>query len=112
MGRERSRRVQGIVLHRRFVRLASLAVPGTGALWAGKEIRVLAYGAALSLALGAVTCSLGAGRAGGPLVAELQRSVTTLGMAAAAVLWAGGAAWGIRSFTTLQRDRNVAGERV
>ncbi|MBI5575875.1 MAG: tetratricopeptide repeat protein [Deltaproteobacteria bacterium] len=111
MGKERTRRVQGIVLHRRYVRLASLAVPGAGALWSGKEIRVLVFGMMFSTALAAVTCSLGGLRAGGPLVADLQRTVSVWGVVATAVLWAGGAVWGIRSFTILQQNRNVAGER-
>ena len=111
-GDERTRRIQGIVAHRRFVRAASLAVPGVGALWSGKAIRTLLYGILLSLSLAAVSCSLGGGRVGGPIIAELQRSVLSLAIALAALLWAGGAAWGIRSFAVLQRNQNVAGERV
>lgn len=112
MGPERTRRVQGIVLHRRFVRLASLAVPGAGALWSGKEIRALVYGGALSLALAGVTCSLGGGRAGGPLIAELQKTVALWSLLLALLLWVGGAAWGMRSFAVLQQTHNVGRERV
>ena len=112
LGHERTRRVQGMVQHRWFVRIASLAVPGVGALWSGKVMRTFGYGVVLSLALAAVTCSLGGGREGGPLVADLQSTVSSWAFALAVMLWMGGAAWGIRSFTNLQRDRNIAGVRV
>ncbi len=111
-GEERNRRVQGIVMHRRYVNVASLLVPGTGALWAGKEMRVLIYGVALSTALGAVTSSLGGARMGDPLVSDLQAAVAIWASLAAFVLWAAGAAWGMRSFALLQRTYNIAGERV
>jgi tetratricopeptide (TPR) repeat protein len=112
VGEERNRRVQGIVMHRRYVKGASLVVPGAGALWAGKEGRALVYGVALSVALGAVTLSLGGERAGDPLVSELQSTVAIWGTLLAGVLWAGGAAWGVRSFSVLQRAHNIAGERL
>jgi hypothetical protein len=92
--------------------LISILVPGSGALWAGKEIRVLLFGAALSVALGSVTTALGGARAGDLLVSELQTSVAVWGGALAGVLWAAGAAWGIRSFSVLQRACNIAGERI
>ncbi|PWB66365.1 MAG: hypothetical protein C3F14_04285 [Deltaproteobacteria bacterium] len=111
-GAERNRRVQGIVMHRSYVRAASLLVPGSGALWAGKEIRVLLFGAALSVALAFVTTGLGGMRAGDLLVSELQTSVAVGGGMLAGVLWAAGAAWGIRSFSVLQRAHNIAGERI
>jgi hypothetical protein len=110
-GEERKRRVQGIVMHRRYVKTASLLVPGSGALWAGKELRALVYGMALSMALGAVTSSLGGERAGAPLVSELQATVAVWATLAACALWAAGAAWGMRSFSVLQRFHNIAGER-
>ena len=112
LGHERTRRIQGVVGHRRFVMAASLAVPGVGALWSGKVIRTLLYGIVLSLSLAAVSCSLGGGRVGGPIIAELQRIVLWLAIALTALFWAGGTAWGIRSFTILQRNQNVAGGRV
>lgn len=112
LGHERTRRVQGIVQHRWFVMAASLAVPGVGALWSGKVMRTFGYGVALSLTLAALTCSLGGGREGGPLIADLQRTVLSWAFAVAVMLWIGGAAWGMRSFTNLQRDRNIAGLRV
>jgi hypothetical protein len=110
-GEERKRRVQGIVMHRRYVKSASLLVPGSGALWAGKELRALVYGVALSMALGAVTSSLGGERAGAPLVSELQATVAVWATLLACALWAAGAAWGMRSFSVLQRFHNIAGER-
>lgn len=111
-GGERNRRVQGIVMHRRYVMSASLLVPGSGALWAGKEVRVLIYGVALSLSLGAVTLSLGGRLLGDPLVAELEKAALVWAALVAALLWAGGAAWGMRSFSALQRIHNIAGERI
>jgi hypothetical protein len=111
-GEERNRRVQGIVMHRRYVNFASLLVPGAGALWAGKEMRVMIYGVALSTALGAVTSSLGGARIGDPLVSDLQAAVAIWASLLAFVLWAAGAVWGMRSFSLLQRTHNIAGERV
>jgi hypothetical protein len=111
-GEERNRRVQVIAMHRWYVRAASIAVPGSGALWAGKELRVLVYGAALSLALGAVTTALGGMREGDQLVSDLQRTVAVWGAVIAGILWAAGAAWGVRSFSVLQRAHNIAGERL
>jgi hypothetical protein len=112
VGEERNRRVQGIVLHRRYVKGASLLVPGAGALWAGMEMRALIYGVALSTALGAVTSSLGAALMGNPLVSDLQAAVTIWAALLAGVLWTAGAAWGMRSFSVLQRTHNIAGERI
>ena len=111
-GEERNRRVQGIVMHRRYVKGASLLAPGAGALWAGKEMRVLIYGLALSTALGAVTSSLGGALLGNPLVSDLQAAASIWAALLAAVLWAAGAAWGMRSFSLLQRAHNIAGERI
>jgi hypothetical protein len=91
--------------------LASLAIPGAGALWSGKEISALLCGAALSIALAAVTCSLGGGRAGGPLVADLQNTVAACSALALALIWIAGAVGGIRSFTAMQQIHNIAGER-
>lgn len=111
-GEERNRRVQGIVMHRRYVVGVSFVVPGAGALWAGKGGRALVYGMALSLALGALTSSLGGGILGEPLVSELQRALAVCAAVVTGLLWAGGAAWGMRSFSALQRIHNVAGERI
>ncbi len=110
-GEERDRRVQTIVLHRRYVRIASILVPGSGALWAGKQIRTLLYGLVLSIALAGVSASLGGERAGDALVAELQGTVTLWSSILVALLWASGILWGIRSFYILQRVHNIAGER-
>jgi hypothetical protein len=111
-GEERNRRVQGIVMHRYYVKGASLLVPGSGALWAGKEVRALVYGVVLSVALGVVTASLGGARAGDPLVSELQAAMALWAGVLAVFLWAIGAAWGMRSFSLLQRAHNIAGERI
>ncbi len=110
-GDERDRRVQGIVMHRAYVKTASLFVPGLGALWSGKEIRPLVFGVVLSIALGGVSSSLGGRRLGEPLVYELQSNVALVAIILAVVLWAWGAYWGIRSFHMLQRTHNIAGER-
>jgi hypothetical protein len=112
VGEERNRRVLGIVLHRRYVIGASLLAPGAGALWAGKEMRALIYGLALSIALGAVTSSLGGALLGNPLVSDLQTAVAIWAALLAGILWAAGAAWGVRAFSFLQRTYNIAGERV
>jgi len=111
-GQERNRRVQGIVMHRRYVKGASLLVPGSGALWAGKEVRALVYGLALSAALGGVTSSLGGKLLGDPLVSDLQATVVVWTVLLTGVLWAAGAGWGIRAFSALQRNHNIAGERI
>ncbi len=111
-GEERNRRVQGIVMHRRYVVGASFVVPGAGALWAGKGVRALVFGMAFSLALGALTSSLGAGILGEPLLSELQRAAAVCAAVLTGLLWAGGAAWGMRSFSALQRLHNIAGERI
>jgi hypothetical protein len=111
-GEERNCRVQGIVMHRWYVKVTSLLVPGSGALWAGKEVRALVYGVLLSVALGAVTASLGGERAGDPLVSELQAIMAIWATFLAGLIWAAGAAWGMRSFSMLQRAYNIAGERI
>ncbi len=105
-GLERDRRVQWIAMHRRYVRICSVAVPGSGALWAGKELRTLCYGIVLALALGGISASAGPGQ-GGAIVAELRRAVTVWAAAAAACAWVAGAAWSIRSFDRFQARYNV-----
>jgi len=111
-GDERDRRVLGIVMHRMYVKTASLFVPGLGALWSGKDVRPLFFGIVLSLALAGITSSAGGERLGGALVSELQSNVTMYSVIIACLLWAWGAYWGVRSFHKLQRRHNVAGERV
>ena len=110
MGPERSRRVQVIVLHRRFVRLASLAVPGAGVLWAGKEFRALVGGILLSLSLAAVTCSFG-GLSGTPIIADLQKTVAVWSVAVATFIWIVFAFSGISSFKVTQQIHNISTER-
>lgn len=108
-GEERNRRLLAIVMHRRFVQFASIAVPGSGSLWAGKEIRAMIYGMALSLALAVVSASLAGGRSGSSLIIELQSIIGAWALVATAVLWLGGAAWGIWSFADLQQRCNISG---
>lgn len=110
-GEERDRRVQGIVLHRRFVRLSSIFVPGSGALWAGKEIRSFLYGLILAGSLAGVTTSLGINAEGNPIVYDLQQSVLVFFIVSSSVLWLFGVVWGLGSFSTLQRRFNIIGER-
>jgi hypothetical protein len=75
-------------------------------------MRALIYGLALSIALGAVTSSLGGALLGNPLVSDLQTAVAIWAALLAGILWAAGAAWGVRAFSFLQRTYNIAGERV
>ena len=111
-GPERERRGLGILLHRRYVRACSILFPGAGALWAGKEFRTMLYGILLSLSAGMFTVSWSAGRLAGGLNGDMQTDVWRAALGAVAVLWLFGAAWGWRSFETLQLDHNVAGERL
>jgi len=111
-GEERDRRGLSILLHRRYVRACSVLFPGAGALWAGKEFRALLYGVLLSLSAGLLTVSWSAGRLAGGLIGDMQTDVWKAALGAVAVLWLLGAAWGWRSFETLQFNHNVAGERL
>lgn len=112
VGEERERRGLSIHLHRRYVRACSVLFPGAGALWAGKEFRTMLYGLLLSLSAGLFTVSWSAGRLAGGLIGDMQADVWRAALGAVAVLWLFGAAWGWRSFETLQLDHNVAGERL
>lgn len=105
-GLERDRRVQWIRMHRRYVRICSVLVPGSGALWAGKDLRALCYGIILALALGGISASAGPGE-GGAIVSELRHTVTVLAAAVAACAWLAGVVWGIRSFDRFQARYNV-----
>ncbi|HEX9191129.1 MAG TPA: tetratricopeptide repeat protein [Candidatus Deferrimicrobiaceae bacterium] len=109
-GEERERRILTIRLHRRYVRACSILVPGSGALWAGKDLRAMAYGAALCTPLGVATVSLSTRAASHGLIAGLQTLAAGVAIACAALAWAGGAWWGWRSFDVLQMQYNVAGE--
>jgi hypothetical protein len=111
-GEERERRGLSIHLHRRYVRACSLLFPGAGALWAGKEFRVMLYGVLLSLSAGLFTVSWSAGRMAGGLIGDMQTDIWRAALAAVALLWLFGAAWGWRSFETLQLNHSVAGERL
>lgn len=101
-GDERERRIQGVILHRRYVYLASLVCPGQGALWAGKDVGAMFYGIALSVCLGGVSISVGAQRVGAPLLAELARAVIVGSLVATAILWVFGVMWSIFSFRNMQ----------
>jgi len=111
-GEERERRGLSISLHRRYVRACSILFPGAGVLWAGKEFQAMLYGVLLSLSAGLFTVSWSAGRLAGGLMADMQTDIWRAALAAVAVLWLIGAAWGWRSFETLQLDHNVGGERL
>ena len=109
-GEERERRILTIRLHRRYVRACSVLVPGSGALWAGKDLQAMAYAFALCTPLGALTVSLGARATSRGLISDLQTLATGVAVACVALAWAGGAWWGRRSFDRLQMQYNVAGE--
>jgi hypothetical protein len=111
-GEESERRGLSISLHRRYVRACSVLFPGAGALWAGKEIRTMLYGILLSLSAGLFTVSWSAGRMAGGLIGDMQTVIWRAALGAVAVLWLFGAAWGWRSFETLQLYHNVAGKRL
>ncbi len=111
-GEERERRGLSIALHRRYVRACSALFPGAGALWAGKELRTMMYGILLSLSAGLFTVSWSAGRLAGGLIGDMQTDIWRGALGAVAILWLFGAAWGWRSFETLQLNQNVAGERL
>jgi hypothetical protein len=111
-GEERERRGLSISLHRRYVRACSVLFPGAGALWAGKELRTMLYGILLSLSAGLFTVSWSAGRLAGGLIGDMQTDIWRAALGAVAVLWLFGAAWGWRSFETLQLYHNVSGERL
>ncbi|MDD5763377.1 MAG: hypothetical protein PHP88_12845 [bacterium] len=111
-GEERELRGLSILLHRRYVRACSVLVPGAGALWAGKEFRTMLYGLLLSLSAGLFTVSWSAGRLAGGLIGDMQTDIWRVALGAFAVLWLFGAAWGWRSFESLQLVHNVAGERL
>ena len=112
VGEERERRALSISLHRRYVRACSVLFPGAGALWAGKAFRTMLYGLLLSLSAGLFTVSWSADRLAGGLIGDMQTDLWRAALAAVAFLWLLGAAWGWRSFRTLQLDHNVAGERL
>jgi tetratricopeptide (TPR) repeat protein len=111
-GEERERRGLSISLHRRYVRACSVLIPGAGALWAGNEFRTMLYGILLSLSAGLFTVSWSVGGLAGGLVGDMQTDVCRAAAGSVAVLWLFGAAWGWRSFETLQLFHNIAGERL
>lgn len=111
-GEEREKRGLSISLHRRYVRACSVLFPGAGALWAGKEFRAMLYGILLSLSAGLFTVSWSAGSLAGGLIGDMQTDIWRAALGAVAVLWLFGAAWGWRSFETLQLYHNIAGERL
>ncbi|MGA7105478.1 MAG: hypothetical protein WBX49_09065, partial [Candidatus Deferrimicrobiaceae bacterium] len=109
-GEEKERRALGIRMHRNYVRAVSVLVPGSGGLWSGKEIVTMVYVVLLSLSLAGLSSSLGA-REGGDILSELQSIVARWAVLTTAVLWAAGAAWGIRSFGRMQRSVGITGEK-
>jgi hypothetical protein len=110
-GDERGKRIFNITMHRRYVRACTVLFPGAGALWAGKDLSSMIYGALLSLPLGVITVSLGARETAPSLISDMLGGVVAASLAAVALLWALGAVWGWRSFDALQFNCNVAGPR-
>ena len=111
-GGESELRGLGISMHRRYVRACSLLLPGAGALWAGKELRVALCGLLLSVSAGLFTVSWSAGRLAGGLIGAMQADIWRVALGTVAILWLLGAVWGWRSFESLQLRHNVSGERV
>ena len=70
----------------------------------------MVYVVLLSLSLAGLSSSLGA-REGGDIISELQSIVAHWAVFTTAVLWAAGAAWGIRSFGEMQRSVGITGEK-
>ena len=64
----------------------------------------------LSLSLAGLSSSLGA-QEGGDILSELQSIVARGAVFTTAVLWAAGAAWGIRSFGRMQRSLGITREK-
>ena len=110
-GEEREQRLLTITMHRRYVRACSVFVPGSGALWAGKSISSMIYGFLLSLALGVLTVSMGAGDTVPPLISEMMDGIAKGALAVLVVLWVLGAAWGWKSFSSLQFKYNIVPRR-
>ncbi|HEY5996538.1 MAG TPA: hypothetical protein VIU29_05920, partial [Candidatus Deferrimicrobiaceae bacterium] len=106
-GDERERRLQTIGFHTRYVRICSVLLPGSGALWAGKEIRTITFGVLLALALAGVTVTLGGIREGVGLITSLQRIVLAVSIGASVLLWCVGALWSIWSFNVMQQRSNL-----
>jgi len=103
---EPDRRGRAIGMHGLYVGACSLLVPGTGWLWAGKEIRAILYGILLSLSLGILSSSAVA-RSGGTTVSDLQQAVFFLAIGVTAVLWLVGSVSGIRSFRNMQQQLGI-----
>ena len=81
-------------------------------MWAGKDLPAMIYGLAFCIPLGVLTVSVGAPATAPGLLAELQSAVAGIAIGCAALLWAGGAWWGWRTFEELQLRYNVAKERT
>lgn len=103
---EPDRRGQGIGRHGYYVSACSMLVPGSGWLWAGKEIRTIVYGILLSLSLGLLSLSAGA-RVGDSIVSDLQNSVFFLAIGVTAIVWLAGSVSGIRSFRNMQQTLGI-----
>jgi tetratricopeptide (TPR) repeat protein len=104
---EPDRRGQGIVMHRIYVCVCAMLVPGTGWLWAGKEVRSIVYGILLSLSFALLSSSSGA-QGGGSIMSDLQQMVFFLAIAVTAILWLAGSVSGVRSFRNLQHMMGIA----
>jgi len=106
-GIEREHRVLRFTLHRRYVRACSIIVPAAGAFWAGKDHLALLYGLVLSLFLGLLSISLGAGATVPPLISYMLGGLTRVTAVVVAILWIAGAIWSWKSFENLQVKYNV-----
>lgn len=110
-GEEREQRILNITLHRRYVRACSVLFPGAGALWAGKDLSSMIFGILLSLSLGVLTVSIGAGGMAHSLISDMLGGLAWAASSVVAVLWLIGAAWGWRSFDALQLKYNISAQR-
>jgi hypothetical protein len=110
-GEERDRRIQTIVLHRRYVRICTFLVPGSGLLWSGKDAAALVYGIFLSAFLGLATLSSGVEGGSSTITGNMASGLTILAVGGVVVLWAIGALWGHTLYASVQNRHNLAGVR-
>jgi len=103
---EPDRRGKGIGMHGFYVGACSLLAPGTGWLWAGKEIRTILYGILLSISFGLLSSSAGA-LGVGSIVSDLQKKVFFLAIGITAILWLVGSVSGLRSFRNMQQELGI-----
>jgi len=98
-------RLHAIAMHRCYVKACSVVVPGAGAFWAGKTVSLLVYGILLSLLLGILTVSMGAGNAPSPLVSAIMKRITPGILAILLFWWVSGIVWSWRSFDSWRSNK-------